>query len=299
MIHKCSLQEYEDLDEIIARFVQPMAAFARDLLSHKCYRAANGGDRKALEKLLSEEKARNPKRIPYFFSCSKQYPSKFVLAYQPASKPKMEFVTVTPDGFRYRGQVHESVNELLKWFKDHYRDPIPRPIPTTASQVPSHVAAASQSVDPSVLPHLQAAVNASHQFRAGSSTATPTPYTPSQWPNSTPTPQYGQAAYPYGGYGGFPQGQYVAGGGYRQPAAGQYAMGGIGSRGGGWNPPPNWTPSQPYAHTPSQTPGRTPAYTPTQTPRSFLGSAHGTPQGRAMAYSRQIPSPSGTPLLDE
>lgn len=40
------MQEFEDLDEITARYVQPMAAFARDLLSHKYFQDCNGGDRK-------------------------------------------------------------------------------------------------------------------------------------------------------------------------------------------------------------------------------------------------------------
>lgn len=39
-------QEFEDLDEIVARYVQPMASFARDLLSHKYYHECHGGDRK-------------------------------------------------------------------------------------------------------------------------------------------------------------------------------------------------------------------------------------------------------------
>lgn len=39
-------QEFEDLDEIVARYVQPMASFARDLLNHKYYQDCNGGDRK-------------------------------------------------------------------------------------------------------------------------------------------------------------------------------------------------------------------------------------------------------------
>lgn len=32
-----SLQEFEDLDEITARYIQPMASFARDLLGHKYF----------------------------------------------------------------------------------------------------------------------------------------------------------------------------------------------------------------------------------------------------------------------
>ena len=39
-------QEFEDLDEIVARYVQPMASLARDLLNHKYYQDCSGGDRK-------------------------------------------------------------------------------------------------------------------------------------------------------------------------------------------------------------------------------------------------------------
>lgn len=282
------------MDEILARFIQPMATYARDLLSHKCYRAARGGDNKVLEKLLGDEKAKNPKRIPYFFSSSKQYPGKFVLAYQPGSKARFEYVTVIPDGFRYRNQISSSVNDLVTWFKAHYRDPIPRPIPTTS--VPPHVMAASQRVDPNMFSHLQAAVNTAHQ-RGG--TTGSTPYTPSQWVTS-PTPQY-RAAYSqqYGGYA-YQQGQY---------GGSQYGHGHSGSYGGyhqkgGWNPPPNWTPSQSIPRTPTHTPGRTPAYTPTQTPQSYMGgSLQGTPlpYGRvSYLHGRRTPvSPMSTPLMDE
>ena len=293
----CS-QEYEDLDEILARFVQPMAAFARDLLTHKCYRTASRGDHKTLEKLLTQEKEKDPKRIPYFFSVSAKYPGKFVLAYQPAKKPRIEYVTVTPDGFRYRNQVHSSVNELVKWFKENYQKPIPRPIPSTAMQVPTHI---TQNIDPNLYPHLQAAVDTAHQQRGASST----PYTPSQWVNATPTPQYGQQGsyphhqQPYGNYGYQHGGQY--GGSQYGHGGGSYQRGPGGA--GTWGHPPNWTTSIP--RTPMQTPGRTPAYTPSQTPRSFMGSLYGTPgptppgRGPHPMQPRRPGSPSGTPLLDE
>ncbi len=88
------------MDEILARFVQPMASFTKDLIVHKSYRKANGGNIDDLKKLLRDEKIKNPKRIPYFFSASKQFPGKFCLAYQPGSRPRIEYVTATPDGFR-------------------------------------------------------------------------------------------------------------------------------------------------------------------------------------------------------
>lgn len=32
---------------------------------------------------------------------------------------------MTPEGFRYRGQIFPTVNGLFRWFKDHYQDPVP------------------------------------------------------------------------------------------------------------------------------------------------------------------------------
>lgn len=122
--------EFEDLDEIIARHVTPMAAYARDLLGYKYYRESAGGMKDKLEELLKEEKKKNPNKIHYLISASKNYPGKFLLSYLPRLKIRHEYVTVTPDGFRFRQQVFESLNSLLKWFKEHFKDPIPSATPT-------------------------------------------------------------------------------------------------------------------------------------------------------------------------
>ena len=313
------IQEYEDLDEILARYVQPIAAGARDMLSHKCYKKADGGNPESLKKLLRDEKSKNPKRIPYFFSASKQLPGKFCLAYQPGSRPRIEYVTVTIDGFRYRNKTLRSINELIKWFKEHYQDPIPRPAqstaPVTGSQIPSHI---TQNVDPSLYPKLQAAVNTAHQQQRGSSN---TPYTPTHlaYSTGTPTPQYAhqqppshhqqyphQQAYHGGGsYGGGGSNQYGGnhpsyGGGGGQFSYPQQQRGGPAAGGWGGGPLPGWTPSQAVMmRTPAQTPGRTPAYTPTQTPRSMTSNLF-TPTPRSGGRSHHQPgSPMGTPLLDE
>lgn len=42
-----------------------------------------------------------------------------------------EYVTVTPDGFRFRQQMFDNLNALFKWFKEHFRDPIPGSTPST------------------------------------------------------------------------------------------------------------------------------------------------------------------------
>lgn len=118
-------EEFEDLDEIIARHVTPMAAHARDLLYFRYYKDTEGGHKDKAEEYLKEEKKKNSSKIHYVISASKNYPGKFLLSYLPRNKVRHEFVTVTPDGFRFRGQIFDSVGLLFKWFKEHFRDPIP------------------------------------------------------------------------------------------------------------------------------------------------------------------------------
>lgn len=125
--------EFEDLDEIVARHITPMAAYARDLLGYKYYNGSAGGMRDKMEEFLKEEKDKNPKKIHYLMSASQNYPGKFMLSYWPKGKIRHEYVTVTPDGFRFRQKMFESLGGLLKWFKEHFRDPIPSATPQMAT----------------------------------------------------------------------------------------------------------------------------------------------------------------------
>ena len=40
-----------------------------------------------------------------------------MLTYMPRDKARHEYVSVTPDGFRFRRQNFETLNLLMKWFK--------------------------------------------------------------------------------------------------------------------------------------------------------------------------------------
>ncbi|XP_064461195.1 transcription elongation factor SPT6-like [Ornithodoros turicata] len=218
-------EEFEDLDEIIARHVQPMAAYARDLVNFRYFRGAEGGKRDILEKLLSEEKKKNASKIHYFVSASKEFPGKFLLSYLPRVKARHEYVTVTPDGFRYRQQMFHSVGSLFRWFKEHFRDPIPgTPASTTNARTPmgqsSFIGATPSinisNVDPQTIQRAAANIP-NHMFASLSQVAGQTPsfagtygasytgpypyhqqpYTPSQ-PVATPmvTPSYHAVATP-------------------------------------------------------------------------------------------------------
>lgn len=140
-------EDFEDLDEIVARHITPMAAYARDLIGYKYYSSVAGGLRDKMEELLKEEKEKNPKKIHYLMSASKSYAGKFMLSYLPKLKVRHEYVTVTPDGFRFRQKVFDSLAGLLKWFKEHFQDPIPTATPQQAA-TPRSVTSSSRSSFP-------------------------------------------------------------------------------------------------------------------------------------------------------
>lgn len=64
-------EEFEDLDEIIARHVNPMAAYASELLDFKYYKPAVEGIKDKAEEILKEQKKENPGGIPYIISAAK------------------------------------------------------------------------------------------------------------------------------------------------------------------------------------------------------------------------------------
>ncbi|XP_016923159.2 transcription elongation factor SPT6 [Drosophila suzukii] len=124
-------EEFEDLDEIIARYINPMALAARELIQYKYYKPntteENGNERDFMEQVLRDEKTKDPKKIHYFFTASRSMPGKFLLSYLPKTKVRHEYVTVMPEGYRFRGQIFDSVNSLLRWFKEHWLDPTASP----------------------------------------------------------------------------------------------------------------------------------------------------------------------------
>ncbi|KAI1903238.1 hypothetical protein AGOR_G00025160 [Albula goreensis] len=252
-------EEFEDLDEITARYVQPMAAFARDLLSHKYFQDCNGGDRKKMEELLVKTKKEKPTFIPYYVSACKDLPGKFLLGYQPRGKPRVEFVTITPDGFRYRSQIFPTVNGLFRWFKDHYQEPVPGITPSSSSRTrtPASVNATPANINIADLTRAVSALPRNMTSQMFNAIAAVTGQ--GQNPNSTPaqwaSSQYGYTGGSSGGGGGSSSAYHVFATPAQQPIA-----------------TPLMTPSYSYA-TPSQQQAMTTPQYPSSTPQS----AHGHP----------------------
>lgn len=123
-----------------------------------------------MEELLVRTKREKPTFIPYFISACKDLPGKFILGYQPRGKPRVEFVTITPDGFRYRSQIFPTVNGLFRWFKDHYQEPVPGITPSNSSRTrtpaslnatPANINIAGESHS---LPHTHTNLHFQHEW---------------------------------------------------------------------------------------------------------------------------------------
>ncbi|CAL8352830.1 unnamed protein product [Lota lota] len=192
-------EEFEDLDEITARCVQPMAAFARDLLGHKYFQECGGGDRKGkMEEVLVKSKKEKPAFIPYYVSACRELPGKFLLGYQPRGKPRVEFVTITPEGFRYRTQIFPTVNGLFRWFKDHYQEPVPGLTPSSSSRTrtPASVNATPANINIADLTRAVSALPPNMTSQMFNAIAAVTGQ--GQNPNATPA-QWASSQYAYSG----------------------------------------------------------------------------------------------------
>ena len=170
-------EEFEDLDEILARYIKPMANTVSDIITHKYYRnlsqplpsatpsgsttpaqtttissstsglpPSSSDTQRILNNLLVEDKRRNPTRIRYYITISREYPTKFLLSYMPVRKPIHEYFTVTPNGIRFRSKMFSTLTETLNWFKIHYNDNVVTPSPIRASSTNLRVPALPPTV---------------------------------------------------------------------------------------------------------------------------------------------------------
>lgn len=105
--------KFEDLDEIIARFVEPMVEYSGALINHKTFRF---GEASEIEQMLKSEKAQNPSRIPYFLSFSEK-PGIFNFSYLPNKTIKVERIVVTAEGYSCGEYTETQPNKLISRLK--------------------------------------------------------------------------------------------------------------------------------------------------------------------------------------
>ncbi len=138
-------QDFEDFDEIMARHINPMAAFVREIMTYKYYKAEDFEDRDTSDAYLKAEQQNNPKKIHYLISASRKLPGKFVLSYLPKRNVLQEYITLTPIGFRYRNLIFPNLVSLITYFKANYKTP-PAPSSSIVSggDTPSTIVASNE-----------------------------------------------------------------------------------------------------------------------------------------------------------
>jgi len=111
-------ETYEDIDELIARYVDPMNDLVNEMIK---YRKFKPNSREEVDAMLTKEKEENEQIIPYYFSIYAKQPGYFELSFVPNKNIKREIVTVSPDGMILGEKTFTHVNELVAWFKKNYQ----------------------------------------------------------------------------------------------------------------------------------------------------------------------------------
>ena len=122
-----NIQEFDDLDEFAARFVDPLAGALRALCLNRKWR---NGSWDEIKQSLIDEKLTLPSLIPYCLAADVQKPGAFYIASVVSDTPRREFFVVLPEGFYFRKKVHSTVDKLINVFK---KNPRPQGAPAAAA----------------------------------------------------------------------------------------------------------------------------------------------------------------------
>lgn len=117
-------EEYEDLDEVMARHVEPQVSLVKHMLRHRKFM---GGTKDEVDAALKQQLARSPSIRPYALSVSYEYQGMFCMSYIRSSSGNVhhEYIVLTPAGFKYRKMVFPTVDRLLAFFKVNCAKPPP------------------------------------------------------------------------------------------------------------------------------------------------------------------------------
>ncbi|KAI3694464.1 hypothetical protein L1987_77429 [Smallanthus sonchifolius] len=111
---------FEDLDEVMDRYVDPLVAHLKAMLAYRKFR---DGGKAEVDESLRREKNENPSRIVYSFGISYEHPGTFILTYIRSSNPHHEYVGLYPKGFKFRKKMFEEIDRLVAYFQRHIDDP--------------------------------------------------------------------------------------------------------------------------------------------------------------------------------
>lgn len=121
---------FEDLDEVMDRYVDPLVTHLKAMLSYRKFRR---GTKAEVDEQLRIEKSEYPMRIVYCFGISHEHPGTFILTYIRSSNPHHEYVGLYPKGFKFRKRMFEDIDRLVAYFQRHIDDPLHESAPSIRS----------------------------------------------------------------------------------------------------------------------------------------------------------------------
>lgn len=112
-------EKYDDLDELAARYLDPVRDLLQKLAAHRKFRL---GSWEVLQDQLRTEKQRNdPRMAAYLLAADTSKPGLFFLGFIVSANPHREYFTVTPEGYHFRQKDYDSVDRLIaEWKKRPY-----------------------------------------------------------------------------------------------------------------------------------------------------------------------------------
>ncbi|KAL1212232.1 Transcription elongation factor SPT6-like [Cardamine amara subsp. amara] len=116
---KIGNETFEDLDEVMDRYVDPLVAHLMTMLN---YRKFETGTKSEIDDLLRVEKVENPKMVVYRFVVSHEHPGSFILSYIRSANPHHDYIGLYPKGFKFRNRMFGDLDRLVAYFKRHIDD---------------------------------------------------------------------------------------------------------------------------------------------------------------------------------
>ncbi|GLI70134.1 hypothetical protein VaNZ11_014942 [Volvox africanus] len=219
-LNYCGLgtMQYEDLDQVVAEFVEPLTQNCMTVTSHRKYIDLALA---VVEERVRQEKQANPKVHPYYLTIQKG--STFHIVFCVNQSVHKESFHATPKGFYFRSRTYSDIEHVLAVFKKQPVDPSKRAGAHRAEAMGYSGPGGARDV-----PHMRTGMQPNgSQYGGGMSYG-----------------QYGGSYYGGGAGGGsqYPPTQaYGAGHGGMYGGGGPHYSGGSGSHGGFPPPPPPYT----------------------------------------------------------
>ncbi|KAG2488784.1 hypothetical protein HYH03_012781 [Edaphochlamys debaryana] len=209
--------QYEDLDQVLAEFVEPLTEHCRAVTSHRKFMDAPQAE---VEDKVRKEKQANPQYNPYYLTIHKGHT--FYITFCVNTSVHKEPFYATPKGFYFRSRTYGDIEHVLAVFKKQPVDPAKRQAAGRSDKDLGYTFPGQS------LPQMRTGVTA--QPAAGGAAAAHGAGG-GAYPQPPAYPPYGQ---PYGAGGGYapPQQAYGTGGG----GSGWGAP--VGGGGGAFPPPP-------------------------------------------------------------